>query len=208
MFIKFVEKNWFKIAIIIIFALAVFIYWDKSKEDAPSEVKEVQKTIALETVPTPKVETIKATPKESEEDPNLKVTSQLKIFDDYLEYDLIGASLDCLNYAVYNNVAASGSMNEKDFKQAFPETKEYYKNQCSASYLSAVKNQKLLIAEPELQPLRVLLTSYAEEVKGFSLWALEGGYATMRIDSSDTKMDNFRVLSREEIVKLKRTYKY
>jgi len=135
-----------------------------------------------------------------------RIATQLKAFDDYLEYSLVGAQVDCTVYAIYNNVAATGQMNAQDFQQAFPESKTSYETKCRTTYLDVVTNQKILVAEPELQSLRTLLTSYAEEVKTFSQYALNGGSQGSYIDAADKKMDNLRTLSREEVLKLKRQY--
>ena len=135
-----------------------------------------------------------------------RIATQLKAFDDYLEYSLVGAQVDCSVYATYNNVAATGQMNAEDFQQAFPESKASYETKCRTTYLDVVTNQKILVAEPELQSLRTLLTSYAEEVKTFSQYALNGGAQGAYIDNADKKMDNLRTLSREEVLKLKRQY--
>ena|SRR3989344_4023943 len=136
-----------------------------------------------------------------------RVVSQIKVFDDYLEYSLVGAQVDCSVYATYNNVSTSGQMDAQSFQQAFPDSKESYETRCRSAYLDVTMNQKILIAEPELQSLRVLLTSYAEEVKAFSQYALDGGSQASYIDSADKKMDNLRTLSREELLKLKGRYK-
>lgn len=135
-----------------------------------------------------------------------RINTQIKAFDDYLEYSLVGAQVDCTVYATYNNVSATGQMNAQDFQQAFPESKASYETKCRTTYLDVVTNQKILVAEPELQSLRTLLTSYAEEVKTFSQYALNGGSQGAYIDNADKKMDNLRTLSREEVLKLKRQY--
>lgn len=131
-----------------------------------------------------------------------RIIAQINAFDDYLEYNLVRAEVDCIVLAVYNNYASTGQIDT----QAFPNSKESYENTCGASYLDVAMNQKILIAEPELQSLRTLLTSYAEEVKTFSQYALDGGSQGSYIDSADKKMENLRTLSREEVLKLKIQY--
>jgi len=139
-----------------------------------------------------------------------KVTSriaiQLKSFDDYLEYSLVNAQVDCTVFASYNNVVRTGQMDAQTFQQAFPESREAYESKCRSAYVDVNMNQKILVAEPELQSLRALLTSYTQEVKTFSQYALDGGSQASYIDSADKKMDTLRTLSREEVLKLQRQY--
>jgi hypothetical protein len=123
-----------------------------------------------------------------------------------LEYNLVYAQVDCTVFASYNNVIATGQMDAQTFQQAFPESKESYESKCRSSYLDVIMNQKILISEPELQSLRTLLTSYAEEVRTFSQYALNGGFQAAYIDNADKKMDNLRTLSREEVLRVRRQY--
>jgi hypothetical protein len=134
------------------------------------------------------------------------VAVQLKMFDDFLEYNLIGAHIDCIVLSTYNNIISNKLTTQEELQQAFPDNKEFYDNNCRSSYLSVVENQNLLVAEPELQSLRILLSSYSDEVRTFGLYALKNGYDGSRIDNSDKIMDNLRTLSREEVINLKRKY--
>lgn len=135
-----------------------------------------------------------------------KIISQLKMFDDFLEYSLVGAQVDCNAVAVYNSVIKIEGSDSESFKQAFPESRQSYEDKCRKDYLDVVMHQKDLIAEPELQPLRMLLTSYSDVVKVFGPYALDGGSEDSHIDSSEKNMDNLRTLSREEIIRLKKLY--
>jgi hypothetical protein len=135
-----------------------------------------------------------------------RVATQLKSFNDYLEYSLVSAQVDCTVLVSYNNVVRTGQMDAQTFQQAFPESREAYESRCHSAYVDVNMNQKILVAEPELQSLRALLTSYTEEVKTFSQYALGGGSQASYIDSADKKMDNLRTLSREEVLKLQRQY--
>lgn len=133
-----------------------------------------------------------------------RIAVQLKIFDDYLEYNLVGAQVDCVTLAVYSS--SEKLMDAESFRQAFPEDKEVYKDMCRSAYVDVITNQKILVAEPELQSLRVFLSSYTDEVKSFSQYALNDGSQTAYIDESDKKMDSLRTQSREEVLRLKRKY--
>lgn len=159
-----------------------------------TQVKTEQEGVQKQLTPEKNIETKSETP--------ARIIAQLKNFDDYLEYSLVGAQVDCTVFATYNNFALTGQMDT----QAFPNSKESYESTCRTSYLDVLNNQKILIAEPELQSLRTLLTSYTEEVKAFSQYTLNGGSQSTYIDNADKKMDNLRTLSREEILKLKRKY--
>lgn len=203
------KENWFKIGLLIILVIGVFVFERKA-----SQVDQINEDIALpadqDVVDVPIQDTPsnveKSITRQTKEDAFLMVTTQLKAFDDFLEYSLVGAQVDCIVLASYNNVISARQMDQQSFQQAFPDSKESYENKCRSSYLDVVANQKLLIAEPELQSLRILLTSYSDEIKSLGSYALSGGSDASHIDNSDKRMDNLRTLSREEIINLRRKY--
>lgn len=204
------KENWFKVGLLIILVIGVLIFERKA-----SQVDQINEDIALPVnqdavdVPiqdTPSNVEYKSITRQIKEDTSSMVDTQLKVFDDFLEYSLVGAQVDCIVLASYNNVISTRQMDQQSFQQAFPNSKESYENKCRSSYLDVVANQKLLVAEPELQSLRIILTSYSDEIKSFGSYALSGGSDALRIDDSDAKMDNLRTLSREEVINLKRKY--
>lgn len=195
---KFLKENWFKIGLLIILGIGM-LFWNKS-------LKENKEEVNTQITPTASSFINEDAKQEQTKNNYLIISNQLKTFDDFLEYKLIGAQIDCITLATYNNILTNKSMDSASFQQAFPDTKESYKEKCQLLYLDVVQNQKLLIAEPELRSLRTLLTSYSNEVKSFGLYALEDGSDGSIIDSSDKKMDDLRTLSREEVINLKRKY--
>lgn len=204
------KENWFKIGLLIILAVGVIMFAinaskvDKISEHIASPAN--QDAVDVPTQQAPSNVEYKSTATQTKEDTSLIVVTQLKAFDDFLEYSLVGAQVDCIVLASYNNIIATQQMDQQSFRQAFPDSKESYENKCRSLYLDVVTNQKLLIAEPELQSLRILLTSYSDEAKSLGSYALSGGFDALHIDNSDKKMDNLRTLSREEVINLKRKY--
>jgi|GEM_PF-3818664 len=217
----FLEKNWFKIGILVILGSVVLILWQTTKisRKAASEPPHSTDEYLVENIPTnepiststttapvltkqidqaQKTETSKTVPE--------RITAQMSAFADYLEYSLVRAQVDCNVFATYNNVASTQQMDTKTFHQAFPESKVYYENKCRDAYLDVITKQNILIAEPELQNLRLLLTGYTEEIKTFSQYALSGGSQGSYIDQADKKMDGLRTLSREEVLRLNSKY--
>ena len=199
---SFIRNNWFKVAILIILIVGIFIFFKNFKQPKEMAIETPLANEALSLNVQNQTEQ-KAEPKKTTPS---KIINQIKAFDDYLEYDLVGAQVDCIVLSTYNNLVVNGQANSQTFQQGFPESKKSYENKCRSSYVSVIMNEKILIAEPELQSLRMLLTSYTEEAKAFAQYALNGGYQSSRIDSAEDRMDNFRTLSREEVIRLKGKY--
>jgi hypothetical protein len=203
----FIKKNWFKLGILVILFLGVYflginVQKNQEKKSLLNDKNEIpiNKTSEINETQEKKLLVKKKTETSS------VITTQISTFEDFLEYKLIDAQINCIGFAIYNNVLINKYMDTESFKQAFPDSREFYEDKCRSSYMNVVLNQKILIAEPELQPLRILLTSYSDEVKSFSLYALNGGHSTPMIDSSEKKMDDLLTTSREEVVRLKRKY--
>lgn len=203
----FLKENWFKltsililISILLIAILILFQQKDYSPQNStiPLQIKTESPLVQPEKVNVPQVSKTKNIS-------NLSL-NQFHDFEDYLEYILVPAQIDCNVYAVYNNVLNEKTMDDSTFKSAFPETKEFYNQTCLASYFKIMNSSKILVAEPELQALRGILSRYTSEAKEFSLYALNGGYSTQNIDYSDKKMDELRTLAREEVIRFKRAF--
>jgi hypothetical protein len=209
----FLKQNWFKIGILLILIFGIVIF----SQRFPNSVEEKVEDVSLPNVTVPIDEILEQQeiqkepaseniPKANSVVNNNKIATQLNIFDDFLEYKLVEADINCGVFATYTNVVSNQSMSASRFQQAFPDSQEYYEEVCRSSYLDVAQNQKILVAEPELQALRILLSSYSEEVKSFAIYALDGGHAASVIDESSRKMDNFRILSREEVINVKRKF--
>ncbi|MBI2515011.1 hypothetical protein HYV91_02380 [Candidatus Wolfebacteria bacterium] len=134
---------------------------------------------------------------------NARISSQIIEFEDVLEGKIVNADINCSVLANYNNVMQYGGT---DIKTAFPDSPETYKNKCSSAYSPLIFLRNKLIAEPELQGLRKILTDYLDAVKGLATYALDGGYSAQIIDKYSADFDKFRLNAREELSRLQRLY--
>jgi S1-C subfamily serine protease len=132
-----------------------------------------------------------------------RITSQIIQFEDALESTILDADLHCIGYATYNNMSVT---NPSLMPTAFPNSKEYYENQCSSSYVKVNLLRNKLIAEPELQNLRRILTIYINDVRDFASYALGGGSSGANIDKYHDAFDTYRIEAREELLRLQRQY--
>ncbi|MBU3668821.1 MAG: hypothetical protein FGM57_02555 [Candidatus Taylorbacteria bacterium] len=211
---KFIENNWFRLSILLFLLIYLVIFSSSKQYIVRDEISKDESSLSATTskeelniLETSNVKNSKLNIKAVEND-YAKVSKQLSFFNDFLESSLLDAHINCNVYATYNNVFYNKSMSQSEFQSAFPETQNFYKDKCISAYLYVSQNQKELIAEPELQSLRIILTEYSDEIKSFALYALEDGYEAYLIDKSDKKMDSLRTLAREEIVMLKRKYPF
>ena len=187
------KQNWFKIGLLLAIFIVAFSFWNRNKDISPKE-----EIINLDS-PAPTFSLGNSTTSSG-------VISQLSIFENFLEDNLVDAGVKCIVLATYNNILITGSMDSQSFQQAFPDSKLTYEDGCKISYLNVVTNQKILTAKPELQSLRILLSSYTNEIKELALYALDGGYQASFIDARDKKIEEIRTLAREEIIRLKTNY--
>jgi S1-C subfamily serine protease len=132
-----------------------------------------------------------------------RITAQIIQFEDVLEGTLVDAGKNCNAYAVYNNLEV---VYPSMLPQAFPQSKETYRQRCLSSYVSLNLIRNKLIAEPELQNLRRILTAYIDSVRALATYALDGGYSGQLIEKHEREFDTFRLEGREELLRLQRQY--
>lgn len=134
---------------------------------------------------------------------NTRITSQIIQFEDVLEGKIVVADISCRVLGSYNNMAQLG---DPLMKTAFPENPITYSDSCRNDYvpLGALKNR--LIAEPELQTLRKILTSYIDSVRELAQYALNGGYSAQILDKYHKDFETYRLDAREELLRLQRQY--
>ncbi|OGZ78392.1 MAG: hypothetical protein A2358_02065 [Candidatus Staskawiczbacteria bacterium RIFOXYB1_FULL_37_44] len=132
-----------------------------------------------------------------------RITSQIIEFEDVLEGKIMDADLGCISYATYNNMSIT---NPSLMSQAFPNSKEYYEQKCSSAYVTLNLTRNKLVAEPELQNFRRILTVYIDAVRELAAYALGGGSSGPIIDKYDATFDTYRLEAREELLRLQRQY--
>ena len=131
-----------------------------------------------------------------------RITSQIIEFEDVLEGKIVYADINCSVLADFNNLAIF----DKDFAKTWPKEKENYKKKCLDFYLPLVLIENKLVAEPELQNLRRILSAYIDSVQALAMYALDGGYSAQIIDKHSADFDLFRLEAREELLRLQRQY--
>ena len=132
-----------------------------------------------------------------------RITSQVIEFETVLEGKVVDADLNCIGFAVYQNMVIT---NPSLLPEAFPNSKEYYENKCSSSYVQLNLLRNKLVAEPELQNLRRILTVYIDDIRALASYALGGGSSGSTIDKYDAAFDTYRLEAREELLRLQRQY--
>jgi hypothetical protein len=108
-----------------------------------------------------------------------------------------------MGLALYNNVSIS---TPNKLTEMFPDGKESYKKKCLESYVTLNLLRNKLVAEPELQSLRVIITNYIDSVRGLAMYSLDDGYASKIIDDYDKEFDKYRLTAREELLRVQRLY--
>jgi len=131
-----------------------------------------------------------------------RITSQIIEFEDVLEGKIVYADINCKVLADFNNLAVF----DANFAQTWPKNKEEYKKKCLDFYLPVVLVRNKLVAEPELQSLRRILTAYIDSIQALARYALDGGYSAQIIDKYDAAFDEYRLTAREELLRLQRQY--
>lgn len=132
-----------------------------------------------------------------------RITAQIIEFEDVLEGKLVDAGKNCILIATYNNLEV---VDPSLLPQALPESKETYRQRCLSSYVPLNLLRNKLVAEPETQNLRRLLTAYIDSVRALAAYALDGGYSAQIIDKHSAEFDTFRLEAREELLRLQRQY--
>lgn len=215
------KENWFKLGIliaIIVLVSGVALYLnDKNKlaEQARLDriTRETETMIAEERAKTEqeqaqlleqqKKEEQKQLANQSAAAKNARIALQIIEFEDVLEGKLVDADINCKVFATYNNLSV---VNPSLLPQALPDSKETYEKKCLSSYVPLILLRNKLIAEPELQILRKILTDYIDAIKGLATYALDGGYSAQVIDKYSADFDKFRLSAREELLRLQRQY--
>lgn len=134
---------------------------------------------------------------------NARIISQIIEFEDVLEGKLVDADINCSVLATYNNLAV---VRPSELASALPGSKQTYEGKCSNSFSPLVFLENKLVAEPELQALRKILTDYIRDVKSLAVYALNGGYLASILDKYSVNFDNYRLSAREELLRLQRQY--
>jgi len=132
-----------------------------------------------------------------------RIKAQIIEFEDVLEGKLVDADINCKVYATYNNLEI---VDPSLLPQALPESKETYKQRCLSSYVPLNLLRNKLVAEPETQNLRRILTAYIDSVRALAMFALDGGYSAQVIDKHSAEFDLYRLEAREELLRLQRQY--
>lgn len=131
-----------------------------------------------------------------------RITTQIIEFEDVLEGKIVYTDINCGTLAVFNGLAVF----DVNFAKTWPENKEIYKKKCLDLYLPLMLIRNKLVAEPELQNLRRILTAYINTVSESALYGLDGGYSAQVINKYDAEFDTFRLEAREELLRLQRKY--
>lgn len=132
-----------------------------------------------------------------------RITSQIIEFEDVLEGKIVDTDINCTVYATYNNLEV---VDPSQIPSALPESKEMYRQRCLSFYVPLNLLRNKLVAEPETQNLRRILTSYIDSVRALAVYALDGGYSAPIIDKYSTAFDTYRLEAREELLRLQRQY--
>jgi len=211
---KFVKENWFKLTIVIILSILVgsVIFYlnylsriaeetklETIKKEELNSIKEKQLLLVEEQKKQQPVPVVKKISTSN----NSRITSQIIFFEEVLEGKAVDADLNCIGLALYNNVSIS---TPNKLVEMFPDSKESYKKKCLDSYVTLNLIRNKLIAEPELQPLRTIISNYIDSVRGLAVYALDDGYASKVIDDYDKEFDKYRLTAREELLRVQRLY--
>ncbi len=210
---KFVKENWFKLLVLIILSIlagcTIFYLRNLNKiaEETKAEIakKEIittdkeKKSLPVEESKKQPIVAVKSTSSQN----NSRITSQIIFFEEVLEGKVVDADLNCIGLALYNNVSI---ITPNKLTEMFPESKGYYKKKCLDSYVSLNLLRNKLIAEPELQSLRIIITNYIDSVRGLAVYALDDGYTSKVIDDYDKEFDKYRLTAREELLRVQRLY--
>ncbi len=132
-----------------------------------------------------------------------RVVSQIREFESVLEEKIIDADVKCSSFATYNNVAIVAP---DDLPHAFPGGKEKYEKMCISSYSALALLRNKLIAEPELQNLRRIMTAYIDLIQELTLYASNGGYSAQVLDKYSVDSNLYSQEAREELLRLQREY--
>lgn len=132
-----------------------------------------------------------------------RITSQIIEFEDVLEGKILDADINCTILGTYNNLSV---VKPQDRAQYLPDSKESYEKKCISFYAPLVLLRNKLVAEPETQNLRRILTAYIDSVRGLALYALDGGYSAQVLDKYAADFDTLRLEAREELLRLQRQY--
>ena len=132
-----------------------------------------------------------------------RIKAQIVEFEDILEGKLVNADINCTAFVTWNNLNA---VDPSLLPTTLPGGKEKYEKMCMDAYSPLIFLRNKMVAEPELQNLRRILTAYIDSVKELAMYALDGGYSAQVIDKLSADFDLYRLEGREELRRLQRQY--
>ncbi len=155
----------------------------------------------------PKPKATASQPKPSQPAPQKdysRIKAQIVEFENVLEEKVVEADINCTILGKGNNLVKYGT--PEMIPDNIDEEMANYKKSCAKYYYEIIIVKNKLIAEPELQNLRRILTAYISEVSELAMYALDGGSSAQVIDEADALFDEYRVTAREELLRLQRQY--
>lgn len=218
---NWLRENWFKLGILvvlIIFVNGVAVYLNDKNKLAEQErldriTKEAEIKVAEEQVKIEREQAQRLTQEKKYEQrrlanqvavtQNARIVSQIVEFEDVLEGKIVQADINCSVLATSNNLLV---VRPVDLSQDWFDNKEATKEKCRTAFTPLVFLESRLVAEPELQALRKILTDYIKAVKSLAVYALDGGYLASVIEKYSVEFDTFGLQAREELLRLQRQY--
>jgi hypothetical protein len=217
----FFKENWFKLGILIILIIAVMgvisylhnknVLAEQERVDRIANEEKIKVEKERIRIEQEQVQQLENEKKEEQKQAvaqtvavkNTRIASQIVEFENVLEGKLIDADVSCLVFATYNNLSV---VNPNLLSEALPDSKETYEKKCLNAIVPLNLLRNKLVAEPELQELRKMLTDYIDTVRGLSTYALDGGYSAKVIDKYSADVEKIRVSAREELLRVQRQY--
>jgi len=132
-----------------------------------------------------------------------RITSQITEYENILEGKIVNADINCTAFVTWNNLNV---VDPSLLPQALPGGKEKYEKMCADAYAPLIFLRNKMVAEPEVQNLRRILTAYIDSVQKLAMYALDGGYSAQVIDKYSADFDLYRLEAREELLRLQRQY--
>lgn len=132
-----------------------------------------------------------------------RITAQIIEFEEVLEGKIVPADINCSVLASSNYILATSP---SDSPNAWRDNQEATKEKCRSTFATLVLIRNKLVAEPETQNLRRILTAYIDYVRALAIYALDGGYSAQVVDKHSAEFDTFRLEAREELLRLQRKY--
>jgi hypothetical protein len=205
---KFIKENWFKLSIVIIlslFTINITIYLNRMAVGNDKNTETDKKDVTVATTSSKSIANVDTSKtKKLPEVDYSSIRTQIIYFEEVLEGKIVEADINCSSLAIYNNILISTPTKITEY---FPENKSVYEKKCLDTYvpLNLIRNK--LVAEPELQSLRITLSEYLDSVRSLAVYALDGGSSAKIIDEYDREFDQYRIKAREELLRVQRLYK-